>query len=163
MKAKTERGIWRWVGAVAFAAGVAVMIWALIGVAGAFEFDRTWPRREAGGAAVALAGVACLVIARVIGLMVASEEGRRGVLWTVFSYGAVVVGGIGGFVQAILWRMSVSQVSQAEWMTAAQKCNFVVLGFLFLAGLIALIGQRAAARLAERATPTAVRERVAHR
>ena len=163
MKVNTERGIWRWLGLLAVVAGIAVMVWAFIGVNGAFDWDRVWPRRAAMGAAVALAGVTCLVLSRVLGLFSARGEDHRSSVWTLLTYGAIAVGAIGGFVQAIVWNVSVNQLRQAEWMTALQKCTFVVLGFLFLAGLVALIGQRAVARATEKVSSTAVRERVAHR
>lgn len=147
MKLQIERNCWRLTGAVVVLAGLAMMIWGLILGDRGYEWDRMPARITAIGAFVAVAGLAALVLARILSVLLDPEEGPRGSLWTLASYGSVITGIFCGAIEAVVWQNSVNQLQQAEWITSHQKCLFVIYAWMFLVGVIALIGQRTVSRI----------------
>jgi hypothetical protein len=144
MTLNQERKLWQLVGFAVLFVGVAIMI-AAVAMLLNFDdpLDKSPSRIQAIGAAVALSGVCALVLARILRLLGGSET-QPSLLWSVVSYGSLVVGAIGGFVEAIIWKNAVSAGAQDGGLTSWQKSGVLGFGFLLMAGVIALIGDRTA-------------------
>jgi hypothetical protein len=144
MTLNKERKLWRVVGVITLLLGIAIMIGAVAMLA---DFDdplnKSPSRMQAIGDGVAWSGVAALVLARVLGLLGGAET-EPSVIWTVVSYGSLLVGGAGGMLEAVAWRYAVNSGLQEGGLTSWQKAGVLGAGFFLLTGVIALIGDRTA-------------------
>ena len=144
MNLKSERKLWNVLGTLGLLLGMAIMIGAVVMLLNGDDiFDKTPSRIQAIGAGVGLCGVAALVLARLLGLVLDREE-QPNVVWTVITYGTEVAGVLGGMVLAVLWRNSVQAGLQEGGLTPWQKSGAVAVGFLLMTGVISLIGERTA-------------------
>jgi hypothetical protein len=145
MSLKNERKVWRWLGASVLVLGMVIMI---AGIAMLFDDDdilnKLPSRVQALGTAVALCGMAALVLSRILGLLVDSKREPNG-LWAAVSYGALILGLVGGSVDMVIWNNSVrSGLQDAGGFSPWQKSGLLGAGFLVMIGVIALIGERTA-------------------
>ena len=144
MTLKTEKKFWQIVGSAILLLGLCIMsgaVWMLAN--GDDLLDKTPSRIQAFGVAVALCGVAALVLARVLGLFIRTDK-EPSLIWSLVAYGSPIAGLAMGVVQAIVWMNAVRSGAQLEGFTPWQKCVLLVVGFLVMTGVIALIGERSA-------------------
>ncbi len=143
MTLQGERNFWRLVGYVALFLGFAAMIAAFVMLyTGDDLIDKTPSRVEALGVAVALCGVAALVLARLIAVITGREQ-EPSLAWAAVCYGSIIAGSAAGLIQAFLWLNATRSGAQVEGFTSWQKAVILGAGFLLMTGVISFIGDRA--------------------
>ena len=144
MSLKSERNVWRAVGAVVTVLGLAILIGAIVMMfVNDDPLDKSPSRIQALGTAIALCGVCALVLSRLLGMML-KPENEPSMFWTALSYGTVVLGMIGGLVQSVLWMNAVRTGVQDNGFTPDQKAGLLAAAFLVMTGVISVIGDRTA-------------------
>ena len=145
MSLKSERKIWRVLGALAFVLGMAITIAGVLMLFNDDDILNKMPSRvQALGSAIALCGMAALVLSRILGLLIDSKT-EPNILWTAAAYGCLVVGTVGGAVDMVMWLNAVRSGSQdAGGFSPWQKSGLLGAGLLVMLGVIALIGDRTA-------------------
>lgn len=144
MSLKGERNLWRIVGSAVLLLGFAVMIVAIVWLFNDDDvLNKTPSRIEAIGCAVALCGVASLVLSRLLSLLI-NHEREPNVLWTIITYGSVVIGVAAGIAEEIMRANAVRGGLQDDGFMPWQKAMVEVAGFFVMTGVITLIGERAA-------------------
>ena len=144
MTLDNERKLWKAVGFTGLLLGLAAMsgaIWMLFN--GDDVIDKTPSRVEGLGAAVGVCGVAALVLARILGVM-SDREQQASLVWSIISFGSIIIGIGGGIVQGMFWMNDVRTGFQVEGFTPWQKAVIIAAGFLVMTGVISLIGERSA-------------------
>jgi len=138
-----ERNLWRVIGYVALLAGVAAMVGAFVMLyTGDDLIDKTPSRIQAFGDAVALCGVAALVLARLIGVVTGREQ-QPSLLWAGVCYGSILLGAAIGLIQGFLWMNATRTGAQVEGFSSWQKAVILLAGFLLMSGVISFVGDRA--------------------
>ena len=156
MSLKGERNFWRIAGSVVLVLGVGVMIAAFVMVFSDDDvLNKTPSRIEAIGVAIALCGVAALVLSRLLGMFI-NHEREPNILWTVITYGSVVLGVLTGIVEEIMRANAIRGAVQDEGFLPWQKSVVEAAGFFVMTGVISLIGERAARLYARSKMPKAV-------
>ncbi len=142
MTLNSERNVWRLVGYAALLVGVGAIVAAFVMLyTGDDLIDKTPSRVQALGDALALCGVAALVLARLQGV-ISGREQEPSLLWAAICYGSLILGGATGLVQAFLWLNATRAGVQVEGFTPWQKAVILAAGFLLMTGVISFIGER---------------------
>ena len=144
MSLKGERSFWRAVGSVVLVLGFGVMIAAAVMLFSDDDaLNKTPSRIEAVGVAIALCGVAALVLSRLLSLLMNPEREPK-LLWTAVSYGSIALGIATGIVEEILRMNAIRGGVQDEGFMPWEKSLVEAAGFLVMTGVISLIGERTA-------------------
>ena len=144
MSLKSERNFWRTVGGLGLLVGLVIMIAAAVMLFNDDDtLNKTPSRIEAIGVAIALCGVAALVLSRLLSMLV-SHEREPNLLWTAVSYGSVAIGILTGLVEEVMRANAVRGGLQDDGFMPWQKAVVEAAGFFLMTGVISLIGERTA-------------------